>query len=193
MIGHALAVLGAETAVQLERRDCHPSYIIAPIGAGGFASGFFEPFLEEESIQLIGVQAGGEPQGGRHAASMLSGRPGVFHGTLSNVLQDEHGQILTPHSAAAGLCAVGVGPQHASWAARGEVIYASINDAEARTAQRRVADLEGLTISLEAAHAVAYALKLMPKLEPEQHILVGITGDGRRDLVRRAEQEEERR
>lgn len=193
MIGHVLDLIGAELRVQLRRLEILPDYIIAPVGTGGFAAGLFDAFVEDEHTQLVGVQAGGEPQAGRHAASLLSGGVGVFQGTFSNVLQDANGQLLKPYSIAGGLCSAGVGPQHAWWATQGRVIYTTINDREAIEAAREIARTEGLTISLESAHALSYALKLMPKLRPEQHILVGISGEGSRDLDRILPDAEERR
>ena len=193
LIGHVLDLIGAEARVQMRHMGLHADYIIAPLGTGGFASGLFASFIEDEQIQLVGVQAGGEPQAGRHAASLLSGGVGVFQGTYSNVLQDANGQLLKPYSIAGGLCSAGVGPQHAWWAAQGSVIYTTINDREAIEASRKVARLEGLDLSLESAHALSYAFKLMPKLSPEQNILVGVSGDGGRDLDRVLPEGEERR
>lgn len=187
MIASALEVIGAETRVQLRRRGCEPDYIIAPIGSGGFGVGLLGAFTEDDSCHLVGIQAGGEPQGGRHAASLISGRPGVFHGTMSNVLQDQQGQVQTPYSVAGGLCVAAVGPQHASWAARGRVLYTSINDEEARQAARELYRLEGISIALEAAHAVAYALKLLETLGEDRDVVVGISGAGDRDLERLGE------
>ena len=194
MLARALGLIGVEARMQIERRAFTPSFVIAPIGSGGFAAGFFSAFLGQSDIRLIGVQAGGEPQGGRHATSLITGRPGVFHGTLSHVLQDDEGQLLVPYSNASGLCDAGVGPQHSYWSSRGEVQYVSINDAEAREAQRVLAVTEGLTLSLESCHAVAYALKLVEQFEDEDiHVLVGVTGDGRRDLARRSLTQGDRR
>ena len=184
IIADALAVIGAETRVQLARRGCDASYVIAPVGSGSFAAGLFSAFLDDESTRLIGVQAGGEPQAGRHASILLTGAPGVFSGTFSQLLQDAQGQILNPYSIAGGLCTSVVGPQHADWAERAAVLYASINDVEAARAQQTLYRAEGISLSLEACHALAYAIKLSTTLAPERHVVIGASGSGWRELAR---------
>jgi tryptophan synthase beta chain len=179
-----LSVIGAETRVQVDRRGHTPEYVIAPVGSGGFSAGLFSEFIPDESVQLAGVQAAGEGLSGRHAASVVAGRPGVYHGTHSFLLQDDDGQVLSPTSVAGGLSVPNVGPQHAQWAEQGRVHYVAVTDDEARQAVRRLDELEGLLISLEAGHALAYALKLAPTLAEDQHIVVGSSGRGMRDLAR---------
>lgn len=179
-----LSAIGAETRVQIGRLGCTPEYLIAPVGSGGFAAGFFAEFAADESIQLVGVQGAGEGLSGRHAACLVSGQPGVFQGTYSFLLQDDDGQILSPTSAAAGLSVANVGPQHAHWAEQGRVHYVAVEDREAYTAVQRLLRDEGLLVSLESGHALAYALKLVPTLDADQNIVVGISGAGERDLER---------
>ncbi len=184
IIEHALSTIGAELKVQLERQHVEPEYLVAPIGSGSFGVGLFEPFVDRESTQLVGVQAGGPGQDGEHAASLTYGRPGVFQGTYSFLLQDQHGQIGSPSSIAAGLCVPNVGPQHAAWAESGDVHYVAVTDREALSAARQLLQSEGILVSLESAHAIAYALKLAPTLGPDETVVVGISGSGMRDLDR---------
>lgn len=179
-----LSVIGAETRAQVRRQGWQPDYIIAPVGSGGFAAGLFSEFILEDQTQLVGVQGAGEGLDGRHAASLVAGRPGVFQGTKSYLLQDPDGQVLTPASAAAGLSMPNVGPQHARWAEQGRVLYVAVQDAEAFHALDQILEREGLLVSLEAGHALAYALKLLPTLDADQRVVVGISGGGYRDLAR---------
>lgn len=183
-IEYFLSVVGAEVRAQLDRAGPSPDYVVAPIGSGAFGVGLFSEFVDEEGLQLVGVQAGGEGRDTRHSASLTYGKPGVFQGTRSFVLQDQKGQIDTPSSIAGGLCVANVGPQHAHWAESGAVNYVTATDDEAVDAVRRLARSEGLLISLEAGHAVAHALKILPRLGREQDVLVGISGSGVHDLER---------
>ncbi len=187
MIEFFLSVIGAETRVQVDRRGQSPEYVIAPVGSGGFAAGLFSEFIGDERVQLAGVQGAGEGLTGRHSASVVAGRPGVFQGTYSFLLQDDDGQVLSPTSVAGGLSVPNVGPQHAHWAEQGRVHYVAVTDGEAVDAVRRLLHTEGLLISLEAGHALAYALKLLPTLGEDQDVVVGISGGGMRDLERLGE------
>ena len=121
---------------------------------------------------------------GRHASSLISGRPGVVQGTFSYALQDPTGQILTAHSIAGGMCLPVVGPQHAKWAEEGAVMYVSMSDREAVEAVCTLADEEGVLLSLETGHALAYALRLLPTLEEDEDVLVVASGGGDHDLLR---------
>lgn len=184
MSAYFLSVIGAETRAQLARSGCVPEYLVAPVGSGGFAAGLFAEFSADEDMQLVGVQGAGEGLSGRHAASVVSGRPGVFQGVYSFLLQDDDGQVFSPASAAAGLAVANVGPQHAQWAEQGRVHYVAVEDREAYQAVQKLLREEGLLVSLESGHALAYAFKLLPTLEVGQDILVGISGAGERDLLR---------
>lgn len=191
LLGYSLAVIGAEARLQLKRRQCRPEYVVAPVGSGGFAAGLFSEFIDDESVQLVGVQGGGDGQGLRHAASLLHGRPGVFLGTHSYLLQDEGGQVLLPHTVAGGLSMAHVGPQHARWAVEGRVHYVSVSDEEAFEAVKTLVSTEGLLVNLESGHGLGYALKLASTLAPDQHVVVGVTGGGVRDLERLKRHQEE--
>lgn len=184
MVAYFLSVIGAEAGVQLSRRKCRPFYLIAPVGSGGFAAGLFSQFVDDDDVQLVGVQSAAEGLEGRHSASIVGGRPGVLHGTHSFLLQDSDGQVAQPASIAGGLSMAHVGPQHAHWAEQGRVHYVAIENLEAIRAVRRVLSEEGINISLESGHAVAYALKLLPTLSSDKDVVVGISGAGMRDTER---------
>ena len=184
MIAYFLSVIGAEAGVQLSRRQCRPFYLIAPVGSGGFAAGLFSEFIEDEEVQLVGVQAGAEGLEGRHSASIVAGRPGVLHGTHSFLLQDDDGQVARPASIAGGLSMAHVGPQHARWAETGRVHYVSVENVDAIRAVRRVIAEEGINVSLESGHAIAYALDLLPTLSSDRDVVVGVSGAGIRDIER---------
>ncbi len=152
-------VIGDEARRQaLEAEGTLPARVIACVGGGSNAIGTFTAFLEDE-VELIGVEAGGDGlQSGRHGASLVAGRTGVLHGSLSSVLSDEDGQILEAHSISAGLDYPGVGPQHAQLRDSGRARYESVTDAEALLAFRELSRLEGIVPALEAAHAIAWLL-----------------------------------
>jgi tryptophan synthase beta chain len=159
-----------------------PDYVIACVGGGSNAAGIFAPFAEDESVKLIGVEAGGRGSDlGQHAASLTAGRPGVLHGSLSYVLQDEDGQTADVHSVSAGLDYPGVGPEHAYWKDSGRVEYVSITDQEALDAFEQLAKLEGILPALESAHAIAHVAKLAPKLAKDRIIVVNLSGRGDKD------------
>lgn len=154
-------VIGRELQAQmLEKEGRFPAAVVACVGAGSNAIGAFYPFLGNESVQLIGVEAGGRGLGsGGHGASLARGVPGVLHGSLSYVLQDEVGQIQEAHSISAGLDYPAVGPEHAYLKDRGRVQYTSVTDREALAAFRLLAEWEGIIPALESAHALAFVLK----------------------------------
>src|SRR5688572_14862594 len=154
-----------------------PDYVIACVGGGSNAAGIFAPFADDESVKLIGVEAGGrECVLGHHAASLSHGRPGVLHGSLSYVLQDDDGQTADVHSCSAGLDYPGVGPEHAYWKDTGRVEYVTICDEEALEAFQLLARLEGILPALETAHAIAHAAKLAPTLSKDQIIVINLSG-----------------
>lgn len=184
IFSHFLSVIGAETRVQLERRGARPEYLVAPIGSGAFGVGFFGEFVADSDAQLVGVEAGGTGENTKHAASLAFGKPGVFQGTHSYVLQDQSGQILSPSSVAGGLAVANTGPQHAHWSESGDVHYVTASNDEAIDAVQRVARTEGIFVSFEAGHALAYALKLLPTLSSDDVVVVGVTGSGPRELDR---------
>jgi len=145
--------------------------------------GIFYPYIEHESVRLIGVEAAGLGlQTGKHAASLNAGSPGVLHGNRTYLLQDDNGQILETHSISAGLDYPGVGPEHAYLKDSGRAEYAAITDDEALAAFHRLCRTEGIIPALESSHAVAHAIKLAATMKPEQHLLVNLSGRGDKDI-----------
>ncbi len=152
-------VIGDEAREQaLAAEAALPTRVIACVGGGSNAIGAFYAFLDDESVELIGVEAGGDGLDGRHGASLVAGRTGILHGTLSSVLADEEGQILEAHSISAGLDYPGVGPEHAQLRDSGRARYEAVTDADALRAFRELARLEGILPALEPAHAIAWLL-----------------------------------
>jgi tryptophan synthase beta chain len=177
------SVIGLEArlqATQLEGRL--PDYIVACVGGGSNAAGIFAPFVADSPVSLIGVEAGGRGSDlGQHAASLSAGHPGVLHGSLSYVLQDEDGQTADVHSVSAGLDYPGVGPEHAYWKDSGRVQYVRISDEQALAAFQQVAQLEGILPALETAHALAHVAELAPRLSKDKIIIVNLSGRGDKD------------
>ncbi len=182
LIARALRVIGAEARAQLRRLQVAPSHLIAPVGSGGFAAGLLAPFMDTPEVALIGVQALGDPAHHKGGAPLLRGRPGVLHGTLSLTLQDAEGLVPWPHCAAAGMCMANVGPQHAWWASQEKVRYHAHTDLDAARAIDRLARQEGIVLALESGYALAHALQLAPSLAKDQHVLIGASGHGARDM-----------
>ena len=187
MVRDFQSVIGREARAQvLDKEGRLPDVLIACVGGGSNSIGLFYPFLADESVRMIGVEAGGSGDAlGKHAARFNQaggGRPGVLQGTMSYVLQDEHGQIAATHSISAGLDYPSIGPEHAYLHDKGRVSYVSATDAEALAAFRTLSQLEGITPALESAHAVAHALKLARQMNPEQLIVVNLSGRGDKDV-----------
>ena len=162
--------------------------MIACVGGGSNAIGTFYAFLDDQDVELIGVEAGGEGLDGRHGASLVAGRSGVLHGALSSVLADEQGQILEAHSVSAGLDYPGVGPEHAHLRDTGRARYEAVTDAEALRAFRELARLEGILPALEPAHAIAWLLRSAESSagatdSAEGYDLVCLSGRGDKDLA----------
>jgi tryptophan synthase beta chain len=174
-------VIGDEAREQfLERTSRLPARVIACVGGGSNALGTFVAFVEDEGVELIGVEAGGEGiDSGRHGAPLTTNARGVLHGSMSAVLQDEEGQILEAHSISAGLDYPGSGPQHAYLRDTGRASYLAVTDAEAVEAFRRTCRLEGIIPALESSHAIAWALA-NPGPGPD---LVTLSGRGDKDLA----------
>lgn len=177
------SVIGRETRQQcLERLGRLPRAVVACVGGGSNAAGMFYPLIGDAAVELIGAEAGGRgPEAGEHASSLTQGRPGVLHGSLSYVLQDDDGQTLSVHSISAGLDYPGVGPEHSYWKDTGRVRYESITDAEALEAYQTLAKREGILPALESSHAVAQALKEAPRLGPDAILVVCLSGRGDKD------------
>jgi tryptophan synthase beta chain len=160
-----------------------PDAVVACVGGGSNAAGMFYPFIEDQGVELIGVEAGGRSDApGQHAASLGMGSPGVLHGSLSYVLQDGFGQTAEVHSCSAGLDYPGVGPEHACWKDAGRVRYVSITDAQALDAFILLARTEGIIPALESAHAVAEAVRRASRMRADQHLLVNLSGRGDKDV-----------
>ncbi|WP_028561282.1 tryptophan synthase subunit beta [Paenibacillus pinihumi] len=177
-------IIGDEAREQmLSEQGQLPDYVVAAVGGGSNAIGIFYPFIQDESVKLIGVEAAGKGvETEEHAATMTKGRHGVFQGSLSYVLQDDHGQVLPAHSISAGLDYPGVGPEHSYLKDSGRAQYEPITDAEALEALQLLSRTEGIIPALESAHAIAQTMKLAPSLGKDQTIVVSLSGRGDKDV-----------
>jgi tryptophan synthase beta chain len=189
MVRDFQAVIGHEARAQmLEREGRLPDSLIACIGGGSNAIGLFHPFLDDPSVAIYAVEAAGRGvESGEHAAAIAAGRPGVLHGSRSYIMQTEDGQIVEPHSIAAGLDYPGVGPEHAWLHESGRVSYVSATDSEALAAFRLCSRLEGIIPALEPSHALAQMGKLAPTLPRDHLMIVNLCGRGDKDIFTIAE------
>ncbi|MEM1107519.1 MAG: tryptophan synthase subunit beta [Planctomycetota bacterium] len=181
------SVIGKETYEQcLDQLGRLPDCITACVGGGSNAAGMFHPFAtrdEAKDVKLVGVEPGGVgTEFGKHAASLSYGQPGVLHGSLSYVLQDDDGQTAPVHSVSAGLDYPGVGPEHAYWKDSGRVSYASVTDTEALEAFQLMSKLEGILPALECSHAMAHTLKLAAEMPKDEIVVMNLSGRGDKDL-----------
>jgi tryptophan synthase beta chain len=177
-------VIGDETRAEcLARLGSLPAAVVACVGGGSNAIGMFAAFLEDDGVQLVGVEAAGHGlDSGEHAAPLNRGRPGVLHGSHSYLMQDENGQVLTAHSISAGLDYPGVGPEHSALRDSGRVRYASADDAQALAAFHRLCRLEGIIPALETSHALHEAERLAPGLPADAVVVVCLSGRGDKDI-----------
>ena len=184
MVRDFQSVIGEETRDQVrERIGRDPDVLLACVGGGSNAIGIFFPFLETP-VRMVGVEAAGHGLNtAQHAATLTKGSPGVLHGSLSYLLQDEQGQVQLAHSISAGLDYPGVGPEHSYLKDSGRVEYYAVTDAEALEGARLMARLEGIIPALETAHAVAYLNRLMPGTTPEHVVVVNVSGRGDKDMT----------
>ncbi len=184
MVRDFQAVIGREARAQcLEGYGRLPSHVVACVGGGSNAMGIFHPFIEDEGVCLVGVEAGGRGDGlGDNAATIVHGVPGVLHGARSYLLQDEDGQVSTTHSVSAGLDYPGVGPEHAYLHSTGRAHYVVSGDRQALEAFEALSRTEGIIPALESAHAVAVAREMSARLRPEDLVLVNLSGRGDKDL-----------
>ena len=187
MVRDFQSVIGKEARAQiLEQEGRLPDVLIACVGGGSNSIGLFHPFLEDESVRMIGVEAGGSGQLlGQHAARFNTnggGRPGVLQGTMSYVLQDKHGQVASTHSVSAGLDYPSIGPEHAFLHDSERVSYDSVEDSEAMNAFQLLSQLEGIIPALESAHAVAHAIKVASQMKREEIVIVNLSGRGDKDV-----------
>jgi tryptophan synthase beta chain len=185
MVRDFQSVIGQEVRAQLlEKEGRLPDMLLACVGGGSNAMGLFYPFLGDAAVGMTGVEAAGlGVDTDKHAATLLRGRPGVLHGSLSYLLQDKDGQVTLAHSISAGLDYPGVGPEHSALKDAGRVTYAAITDEEALAAAHLVARLEGIIPALETAHAFAHLKTLLPGLAPSAIVVVNLSGRGDKDIV----------
>jgi len=179
------SVIGREARGQcLERCGTLPKSVVACVGGGSNALGIWTAFLEDRAVELVGVEAAGLGlAGGRHSASLLAGRPGVLHGSLSYLLQDADGQVMPAHSVAAGLDYPGVGPQHSALKDSGRALYVAVTDAQALDAFERLSRLEGIIPALESAHAVAWVLLEAGRWRTDDVVIINLSGRGDKDVA----------
>jgi tryptophan synthase beta chain len=184
MVRDFQSIIGQEARSQiLEKTGKLPDALVACVGGGSNAMGLFYPFLQDKSVALYGVEAGGKGiASGQHAASLTLGKPGVLHGNRTYLLCDENGQIQDTHSISAGLDYPGVGPEHAYLKDIGRAEYVVINDDEALAAFHMLSRIEGIIPALESSHAIAYAMKLANTMNPSQQIIVNLSGRGDKDI-----------
>ncbi|MDP1670029.1 tryptophan synthase subunit beta [Phaeovulum sp.] len=185
MVRDFQSIIGKEARAQmLEREGRLPDTLVAAIGGGSNAMGLFFPFLDDTSVRIIGVEAGGHGVDARmeHCASLTGGRPGVLHGNRTYLLQDEDGQILEGHSISAGLDYPGIGPEHSWLHEVGRAEYVSITDMEALEAFQLCCLQEGIIPALEPSHALAHVMKIAPRLPKDHLIIMNMCGRGDKDI-----------
>jgi len=178
------SVIGRETKVQcLEKEGRLPDALVACVGGGSNAIGLFYPFIEDEEVALVGVEAGGHGlKSGQHAAPLCAGRPGILHGNRTYLMEDENGQIQSTHSISAGLDYPGVGPEHSWLKDVGRATYVSATDDETIAAFHLLTRIEGIMPALETSHAVAHAIKLAGEMDKDQIIVINLSGRGDKDI-----------
>ena len=177
-------IIGAEARAQLLSTVGRlPDYAVACVGGGSNAMGLFYEFIGDQTVKLIGVEAGGDGiDTGRHSSTLTSGRVGILHGSMSYLLQDDHGQVMEAHSISAGLDYPGVGPEHSWLSDAGRAQYVSVTDAQALEGFRLMCRTEGIIPALEPAHAAYHIARLAPTLPSDQIILMGLSGRGDKDI-----------
>lgn len=178
------SIIGREARQQcLDQTGRLPDALVACVGGGSNAIGLFHPFIDDEGVRMIGVEAGGDGvETGRHAAPLTAGAPGVLHGNRTYLMSSDSGQILGTHSVSAGLDYPGVGPEHAWLKDCGRAEYTAATDDEAMDAFRLLTKIEGIMPALESSHAVAHAIKLSKEMDKDQTIVVNLSGRGDKDI-----------
>ena len=178
------SVIGVEARAQcLEQEGRLPDLLVACVGGGSNAMGLFHPFVDDEGVDMVGVEAAGLGlASGEHAAPLNAGNPGVLHGARTYVMDDDDGQIVPTHSISAGLDYPGVGPEHSHWKDIGRARYGSVTDAEALAAFRLLNRTEGIMPALESSHAIAYAVAEAARRPPSDLIVVNLSGRGDKDI-----------
>jgi tryptophan synthase beta chain len=184
MIRDFQTIIGLEARKQILSSEKRlPNYLVACVGGGSNSIGLFHAFLRDPKVKMIGVEAGGlGVESGKHAARFAGGKPGVLQGTMTYLLQDDHGQINLTHSVSAGLDYAAVGPEHSLYHDQGRIEYTSATDSEALAAFDLLAREEGIVPALESAHAIAHVVKLAPTLKKSQLIIANLSGRGDKDV-----------
>ncbi|KZK95969.1 Tryptophan synthase beta chain [Pseudovibrio sp. Ad46] len=184
MVRDFQSVIGEETKEQLMKAEGKlPDALVAAVGGGSNAIGLFHPFLDDPSVEIYGVEAGGRGlQGEEHCASLNAGKPGVLHGNRTYLLQDDDGQILEGHSVSAGLDYPGIGPEHSWLKDTGRVNYVPATDEEALDAFQMLTRVEGIIPALEPSHALAQVIKMAPKMDKDKVIVMNLCGRGDKDV-----------
>lgn len=179
------SVISLEMKAQVKKLvESLPDLLIACVGGGSNAIGFFHHFISHPEVQLIGVEAGGKGiESGQHAARLAGGRPGILHGCYTYLLQDENGQVLPTHSISAGLDYPAIGPDHAALYESGRASYVSATDEEALKAFHLLVRSEGIIPALESSHALAHLIKIAPRLGKEMIVVVNLSGRGDKDIA----------
>src|ERR1700693_1164872 len=185
MVRDFQSVIGIEAIQQMrEMAGRQPDAVLACVGGGSNAMGLFHPYIADENVRLIGVEAAGHGlESGKHAATLCAGKPGVLHGNRTYLLQDDNGQIIETHSISAGLDYPGVGPEHAWLKDTGRAEYVAVPDDEALEAFHRLCRTEGIMPALESSHAVAHAIRMAPAMSKEKILLVNLSGRGDKDMA----------
>ena len=183
MVRDFQSVIGKEARQQILAKERRlPDYLVACVGGGSNAMGLFHAFFKDKKVKFIGVEAAGLGlNSGRHSATLVAGRPGVLHGSKSDVLEDRDGQISIAHSVAAGLDYPGVGPEHAYYKRIGRADYVAVNDSEAIEGFKLLSQIEGIIPALEPAHAIAYLKKMRGRINKNSIIIVCLSGRGDKD------------
>ncbi len=191
MVRDFQAIIGRETKQQCQDMIGKlPDALVACVGGGSNAIGLFYPFIEDESVRLVGVEAAGDGvASGRHSAPLCAGRPGVLHGNRTYLMADDDGEIIETHSISAGLDYPGVGPEHAWLKDTGRAEYVNITDNEALEGFHALTRMEGIIPALESAHAMAYTMKLAPAMRKDEMIVVNLSGRGDKDMQTMAKRE----
>ncbi|MDX1738937.1 MAG: pyridoxal-phosphate dependent enzyme, partial [Alphaproteobacteria bacterium] len=189
MVRNFQRIIGDEVKTQLmEAEGRLPDVVTACVGGGSNAMGLFFPCVDDPSVRIVGVEAGGKGvETEEHAASITGGKPGVLHGNRTYLLQDQDGQITEAHSISAGLDYPGIGPEHAWFASVGRAEYVNATDSEALEAFQLLSKLEGIIPALESSHALAYVMKLAPTMKKDEIIVMCLSGRGDKDVNQVAE------
>jgi tryptophan synthase beta chain len=191
MVRDFQSIIGREAKEQcLEVTGRLPDALVACVGGGSNAIGLFYPFIEDKSVKMYGVEAAGDGVAtGRHSAPLCAGRPGVLHGNRTYLMCDDDGEIIETHSISAGLDYPGVGPEHAWLKDTGRANYVNITDTEALEGFYALTRMEGIIPALESSHAMAYTMKLAPKMRKDETIIINLSGRGDKDMQTMAKRE----